>query len=344
MPRIAAVIALLTLLTGAAPAYADGQDLFLAHLNKNDATDNPTGAMAVTFKREVEARTGGAIKVESLPEGQLGSDAKMVDLVRRGVIQSAIVSTAGIKPAYPLIEILAFPFAYRSIEDTYAVFDGPFGRQLGADIEAKTGLAVLGFGDNGGFFEITNNKHAVRNPADFAGLKIRIMDLKSHAAFVRSLGAEPVTISWKETFGSLESGVVDGQMNSVSIIRAGKLDDVQKYLTLSNHIFVPFVWVANRKYLDGLTDQRRQAVAEAATAAVAASRTLSRSIEASERGLPYLMGRMQVYRPTDAEIDALRRVTQPAVAAYFTETAGDEGRALLESFLAAVRDAHNARK
>jgi tripartite ATP-independent transporter DctP family solute receptor len=341
MRTIVAVIALLTLLAAAPPARAEDKPapLFLAHLNKNDAADNPTGAMAVTFKQEFEKRAGA--KVEIFPEGQLGHDAQMLDLVRKGVIQSAIVSLAGIRPIYPLIEVVTFPFAYRAIEDTYAVYDGPFAAHLATDIEAKTGLAVMGFGDNGGMFELTNSKRPVRSPADVAGLRIRVMDLKSHAAFIRSLGAEPVTISWKETFGALQSGVADGQMNSVSIVRAGRLEEVQQHLSLTNHLFIPFVWVANRQYLDGLDADRRQAALDAARAAVVASRTASRAIEA--RGLPYLQDRMQITRPTDQDIEAFRQLAQPAMAAHVAETHGPEGTALLDAFLAAVAEARKAK-
>ena len=88
---------------------------------------------------------------------------------------------------------------------TYKVFDGPFGKRLAGDIEEKTGLKVLGFGDSGGFFAITNSKHEVRSPADMKGLKIRTMGLDTHKAVIESMGGQPTAIAWTEVYTALQS-------------------------------------------------------------------------------------------------------------------------------------------
>src|SRR4051812_25575303 len=137
-------------------ALAADKVIKLAHPNRNDAFDNPAAAMAVVFKNLVEAATNRSVRVAIFPEGQLGRDSDIVQLVRKGTVQSVISSAGGIAPVYPLISVMDLPFASRSISTTYAILDGPFGQKLAEDIRRKTGMAVLGFGDPGGFFAISN--------------------------------------------------------------------------------------------------------------------------------------------------------------------------------------------
>ena len=101
----------------------------------------------------------------------------------------------------------------------------------------KTGLRVIGTWDNGGFRSFTNSKRAVHNPEDMKGLRIRTMDIPAHMELVRSLGAKPTPISWKELYTALETGVVDGQENAMPTIIIGSLQEVQKYLILDGHVY-----------------------------------------------------------------------------------------------------------
>jgi tripartite ATP-independent transporter DctP family solute receptor len=319
-----------------APALGADRLIKLAHPNRNDPFDNATGAMATVFKSLVESGSDGGIRVDVYPEGQVGADDAAIELVSKGVIQSTISSVGGIAPRYPLIQVLDIPFVFRFISDTYPVFDGSFGQRLADDIEQRTGLHVLGFGDSGGFFAITNSKRPIKSPADIAGLRIRTMNLDTHKIFVSSLGGEPVILAWSEVYGALQSGVVDGQMNPIPIIRFSRLDEVQKYLTLTNHFFAPYVWVMNRTFWDGLEPAERAVVDNAARSAIVAGRGLSRIIEASDRGLAVLKQRMDVYVPTKSELAAFQKVSQPAIRAYIEKTFGKNGSGLTDALLAAV--------
>lgn len=336
---LAAGLLLSLVVTMANAAFAaDPVVIKLAQPNRNDAFDNPAAAMAVVFKSLVEAATNRAVRVDIFPEGQLGRDADVVGLVRKGTIQTAISSVSGVAPSYPLIGVLDLPFAFRSISEAYAVFDGPFGQQLAGDIRSKTGLAVLGFGDPGGFFAITNSKRPIRTPEDVKGLRLRTMDLETHKAVVSSLGGDPVSIVWSETYTGLATGAADGQMNPIPIIRFAKFDEVQRYLTLTNHLFAPFVWVMDGKFLDGLSPANRAAVQNAARAAVVASRGLSRVIEASDRGLPPLAHRMEVYVPTAKELEAFRQASQPVLRRHIEHKFGPEGMEMLARFERAIAE------
>lgn len=332
-----ALAAALALPLAAVPFAAQAQKTIkLSHLNKNDPFDNGTGAMAVVFKSLVESGTNGAVKVEIFPDGQLGKDNEVIQQVKSGVIQSSISSVGGIASVYPMIGVLDVPFAYPDIATTYEVFDGPFGKRLAADITRKTGLEVLGFGDSGGFFAFTNSKRPIKSPDDMKGLKIRTMGLDSHKTVVSSMGGQPVAINWAEVYTSLQTGVADGQMNPVPIVKFAKFDEVQKYMTLTNHLFTPYVWIVNKGFLDGLSAQEKEVVRAAAESAIVACRGINRIIEASERGLPALAQKMQIYAPTPAELAKFRALAQPAVKAQIAKAFGKEGETMLAEFLAAI--------
>src|SRR5690606_15761535 len=205
---VAAVVGVAAVALQPQPAFAE-KKLKLAHLNKNDPFDNATGAMASVFKSLVEAGTNGSVKVEVFPDGQLGKDNEVLQQVKSGIVQSSIASVGGIASVYPMIGVLDVPFAFPNISATYAVFDGPFGAKLAADITKKTGLGVLGFGESGGFFAFTNSKRAIKSPDDMKGLKIRTMGLETHKAIVSNLGGQPVAINWAEVYTSLQTGVAD---------------------------------------------------------------------------------------------------------------------------------------
>jgi tripartite ATP-independent transporter DctP family solute receptor len=340
--KLIAAAAAVAISVGVVPATVHAQaqkTIKLAHLNKNDPFDNGTGAMAVVFKSLVESGTNGAIKVEIYPDGQLGKDNEVLQQVKSGVVQSSIASVGGIASVYPMIGVLDVPFAYPNIAATYEVFDGPFGQKLAADITKKTGLDVLGFGDSGGFFVFTDSKRPIKTPEDMKGLKIRTMGLDSHKAVVSSLGGQPVAINWAEVYTALQTGVADGQMNPIPIVKFAKFDEVQKYLTLTNHLFTPYVWVMNKQFFDGLSGHDKEVVRAAAKSAIVAGRGINRIIEASDRGLPALAQKMQVYAPTPAEIAKFREVTQPAVKAQIAKSYGKEGEAMMQDFLDAIAKA-----
>ena len=125
-------------------------------------------------------------------------------------------------------------------------------------------------------------------------------------------------------------------MNPIPIVKFAKFDEVQKYLTLTNHLFTPYVWIVNKSFFDGLSAAEKDVVKAAARSAIVACRGINRIIEASDRGLPALAQKMQVYTPTAAEIAKFRELAQPAVKAQIAKSFGAEGEALMKEFLAAV--------
>ncbi|MHB0898641.1 MAG: TRAP transporter substrate-binding protein, partial [Spirochaetales bacterium] len=303
------ILAIILVIAALMPAAVFGQTVLkLAHLNPQQPFDVASAAMAAVFKSEVESNSNGQIKVDIFPNGVLGKEAETMVQVKSGVVQSFISSSGGMAQFYPLIDVTNMPFAFSSYNVGYKVYDGDFGKELAADIEKKAGFKVLGFGESGGFFAITNGKHPIKSPADMKGIKLRTMALPLHQAIVKALGASPTTVAWAEVYTSLQTGVVDGQMNPISIIAMAKFQEVQKYITLTNHLYAPYVWVMNPKFYASLSPDLQNVVDDAARTAILAGRGLSRIIDGSDKGLPALAERMQVYVPSKAEMKQFRDV------------------------------------
>lgn len=334
-----ALTAVVALAIAASPAMAQ-KVLKLSHLNPSDPFNNATGAMAAVFKSLVEAGTNGSIRVQLFPDGQLGKDAEVIQQTKDGVIQSNISSSGGVAQYYPLIGVFDMPFAFPNIAVVHDVMDlrSDFGKRLATDIQKKTGLKVIGLLDSGGYFDITNSKRPIRTVADMKGLRIRTMTLPTQEAIISSLGAKPTPLPWAEVYTSLQTGVVDGEMNPVPIIAFAKFDEVQKYLSLTQHIITPYVWFMNEAFYDSLTPNERYVVNYAARAAADAGRGLSRIIEASStRGLPHLAKKMKINSIPPAELKKFAAISQPAVRKLIVEKFGAEGTAMLNALLANIK-------
>ncbi len=319
------------------PAYAE-KVLKLSHMNQADPFNNTTGAMTAVFKSLVEAGTNGSVKVQLFSDGQLGKDNEIIQQTKDGVIQSNISSSGGVAQHYPLIGVFDLPFAFSNISVVHEVLDvdSDFGQKLAADIHDKIGLKVLGLLDSGGYFAISNSKRPIKTLADMEGLRIRTMTLPTHEAIISSLGAKPTPLPWPEVYTALQTGVADGQMNPVPIISFSKFDEVQKYLTLTQHIITPFVWFINQAFYDSLTEDEKGVIEYAAKAAIVSGRGVSRVIEASDRGLPHLGKKMEVNSLSAAEMEKFAAVSQPAVKKLISEKFGAEGDEMLAAMEAAI--------
>lgn len=333
----------LAAMLAASAAYADGGVIKFGHDNKTDPFENPAHACTAVFANLVESGTNGSVEVEFYGSNQLGSAAEHVQQVRDGIIQATLTSTGALASYYPRIDVLNLPFAFSGNASTYAVFDGPFGNALSADIEETLGdVVVLGFPDTGGFFAVTNSKRPIAKLEDFNGIRVRTMTLPSHQAIMQALGAEAYPLAWGEVYSGLQTGVIDGQMNPVPIISFAKFSEVQAYMTLTNHLFSPYTFMMNRAFYDGLSDAERATIHTAAENCVTASRGLSRIIEASDRGLAGLMGEMEVTALDAEQRAAMAAATQPVFEAHVNENLDAKAVELLGLFKSAVEDANAA--
>jgi tripartite ATP-independent transporter DctP family solute receptor len=343
--RAAGLILVLSIFTlGFAGNAFGAKVLKLAHLNPPDPFDNPTAPIAAVFKNVVESRTNQNIKVELYAAGVLGKERESMEQVQQGVIQSYIASGTGISQFYQPYDVTNLPFAFNSYAVAYEVYDGPFGQEMGEDIRKKTGFKVLGYGESGGFFQISNSKRPIKSPADMKGLKIRTMSIPIHMGIIESLGGAPTPIAWAEVYTALQTGVVDGQMNPIPIINTAKFYEVQKFITLTNHLYAPYVWVLNDKWYQGLTAAEKEIVMDAAKTALVAGRGLNRIIESSDKGLPVIAKRMQVYTPTADEFSQFRTASIAGARKIIADKLGEEGKTWTDKFLKAIEAAEKKLK
>lgn len=337
--RLLVVIALVLVFSSQAFGAPKKIVLQISHLNPQKPFEISTAAMTEVFKNMVEKGTNNAISVEIYPAGTLGNERETMEQVQTGVIQSYISSGGGMAVFYPMMSILDIPFSMPNYNVAYRVYDGEFGKMLAGDILKKTGFRVLGFGESGGFFQITNSKRPIRTPADMKGLKFRTMTIPMHMEIMKAFGASPTPVAWAEVYTALQTGVVDGQQNPVPIIEMGKLYEVQKYLTITNHIYTPYVWVINNDWFTKLPAEYQEAIVDAARTAIVAGRGLNRILEASDKGLPLLSKHMEVYTPTPAELEEFRKVGVAAAMSFIEKTYKEEGMQLAREYLKAIDEA-----
>ena len=323
-----------------AQAYAADVTIRVAHLNPDDPFKSHSGAMTAVFKSLVESNSNGAIEVQLFANGQLGKDNEVIEQVRSGLVESTISSSGGIAQHYPLVGVFDIPFAFPNIGVASRVItkDSAFGKKFVADLESKTELKVLGLLDSGGFFAFSNSKKPITSVADMEGLRIRTMTLPTHEAIVSSLGGQPTPLPWAEVYTALQTGVADGQMNPVPVIAFAKFDEVQKYLSITNHVITPYVWTMNQDFYDGLSDEHRNLINWAAEVATETGRAMSRVIEASDSGLPALAAKMEVNVVPPAEQAKFAEVAQPVVRALIEDKYGDEGKEMLEALLSSIEE------
>lgn len=324
----------------AAPAFAADVTIRIGHLNPEDPFQSHSGTMTAVFKSLVESASNGEIEVKLFANGQLGKDNEVIDQVSAGIVESCISSSGGVAQSYPPVGVFDIPFAFPNIGVASRVInkDSSFGKKFVGDMEAKTGMKVLGLIDSGGFFAFTNSKRPITSVADMEGLRIRTMTLPTHEAIISSLGGKPTPLPWAEVYTALQTGVADGQMNPVPIIAFAKFDEVQEYLSVTNHIITPYVWFMNSDFFNGLSKEHQTIVNWASDVATEAGRSMSRVIEASDRGLPKLAAKMKVNVVPPAEMAKFAEKAQPAVRQLIADKYGAEGTAMLDALMKSVEE------
>lgn len=325
----------------AGSALAADVTIRIGHLNPADPTESHSGAMTSVFKSLVETASGGEIEVKLFPNGQLGKDNEVIQQVRDGIVESCISSAGGVAQHYPLVGVFDIPFAFPNIAVSNRVMSlsSDFGKKFAADLDKKTGLKTLSMLDSGGFFAFSNSKHPIKTVDDMKGLRIRTMTLPTHQAMVNSLGGKATPLPWAEVYTALQTGVADGQMNPIPIIAFAKFDEVQKYLSITNHVITPYIWFMNGEFYKNLKPEHRAIIDWASEVATESGRGISRIIEASGKGLPKLAKKMEINAVSPAEAAKFAAAAQPAVRKLIEEKFGAEGTAMLNAMLAEIEKA-----
>ena len=230
------------------------------------------------FARLINEGSNGEIEITVYPGGQLGKgERELVEGMQAGIIDIAVTSTGPLSNFSPDMGVVDLPFLFLSNEHVDAVLDGPVGRKLLDDLESAN-LKGLAFMENG-FRNFTNSARALEKPEDLKGLKFRTMENPVHLASVRSIGAQAVPMSWGEVYTSLQTGVIDGQENPVAIIWVNKMNEVQKYLSLTGHFYSPAPLSMSKKKFDKLEPEEQQLFLDSALKAAAFERKIIRDAE-----------------------------------------------------------------
>ena len=276
--------------------------------------DQPKHAAALAFKAHVEKETKGSVKVEIYPAGQLGPANQVLEGLRLGSVEMAVVHDGGIPVVYKPFNIFGLPYLFKDHAHAYAVLDGAFGKELAEDMRKKTGIRLMAYADNG-IRHFTNSKREIRTPADMTDLKIRVQPSPVFLKLVESLGASPTAIDWGELPAALAQGTADGQENGVTNILAASLYQHQKYVTLDGHVYSLHAYLVNDRFFNSLTAAEKKAVTEGVEIAKKIHRDMTRAQDLSAKKVLTEKG-MTVTELTPAEIDAFRRLAQPAVRSY----------------------------
>ncbi|MFT0174386.1 TRAP transporter substrate-binding protein [Paraburkholderia mimosarum] len=222
------------------------------------AHDTPKGLSAEYFRKLAEERTQGRVKVEVYPNSTLYKDGEEMQALQLGSVQMLAPSLAKFGPlGVREFEVFDLPYLFSDYTGLHKVTQGPVGKQLLDKLQSK-GITGLAYWDNG-FKVVTANK-PMHVPADFKGLKFRIQSSKVLDAQFRALGAIPQVMAFSEVYQGLQTGVVDGTENTTSNVLTQRMNEVQKYLTVSNHGYIGYAVIVNKKFWDGLPPDIRTAL------------------------------------------------------------------------------------
>ncbi len=266
------VITLVLLCAGQAFA---AQKWKLGHVALPDA-DNSYHATAMKFKELLAEKTD--IKVMVFPQRQLGDDREMLEGVPTGLLEVTAATLGPISAFEPKVGLLELPFLFNNLDHLDAVLDGSIGRDLLNGLE-KADYKGLGFFDDG-INNITNSKHAIHSSADFKGLQMRTIEAPVRIAVSKSLGANPVPVAYSELYTALQTGVVDGQSNPNWVISSRSLWEVQKYVSVTNHIWGGAALVMNLEKFNALSAEDQKIVLAAGQEACQHGRKMGRDAEA----------------------------------------------------------------
>ncbi|WGS22476.1 MULTISPECIES: TRAP transporter substrate-binding protein [unclassified Bradyrhizobium] len=291
------------------------------------ASDTPKGKAADKFKELAEKYTNGKVKVEVYPNSTLYKDKEELEALQLGAVQMLAPSNSKFGPiGIKEFEVFDLPYILPDLKALRKVTDGPLGAKLLKKLDSK-GMTGLAYWDNG-FKQMSANKKLVA-PTDYKGLKFRIQSSKVLEAQFRSLGAIPQVMAFSDVYQALQTGVVDGQENTWSNIYTQKMHEVQKYATVTNHGYIGYVVIVNKKFWDGLPADIRDELSKAMKEATEFGN--SQSAKENDDALEAIKkaGKTEIISLTPEQNEAMRKAMLPV----YKEVASRVGQPLIDEFL-----------
>lgn len=282
------------------------------------------------FKEIVEKESNGAIRVEVFTDGVLGDDRRTLESLQIGSMQGSTVSTGPISAFSPSIAVFDLPFLFKDRATAYKVLDGPIGQEL-LDSLASQKFIGLCYWENG-IRHLSNSRREVDTLEGIKGLKIRTMESPIHVEIWKALGANPTPMSMSQLYTSLEQKVVDGQENPLANIQTNKFEEVQKYVTLTGHVYGASPFLISKVFWDTLNDQEKALMKKAALEARDYERKLAQ--EEDDVATKYLLSKgMVISELKPGEKEKMRE----AVKAIYDKQKPVLGVALVDKVLAATK-------
>jgi tripartite ATP-independent transporter DctP family solute receptor len=271
--------------------------------------EHPQGQGAQKFADLLAESSGGKIKVRLFPGGTLGGDVQTVSALQGGTLDITVLNSGILAAQAPDFAMLDFPFLFNDVKEAHAVMDGPVGQKLAAQLDSK-GLVGLGYWDLG-FRNVTNSKRAITRLEDMQGLKIRVIQSPIYLETFSALGANPVPMAFPEVYTGLEQHTIDGQENPFTVIEGSKFFEVQKYLSVTGHIFNPQSLIISQKTWNRLNDDEKALIRDAA----AKAQVFQREVTAAgmDKARATLEAHIAVNDISPAEKDRFRERVQPVI-------------------------------
>ncbi|OWW20968.1 TRAP transporter substrate-binding protein [Noviherbaspirillum denitrificans] len=274
------------------------------------AEDSNQGRAVKFFADDLARRTGGKLKAKGFGGASLGNDMQMQNALIGGAQEMMVGSTATLVGIVSEFGVFDLPFVFRNEREADAILDGPFGQKLADKLQEK-GLVGLVYWENG-FRNLTNSKRPVSRMEDMQGIKLRVMQNPVYIDMFKGFGANAIPLPFSELFTALETGTVDGQENPVTTIQSSKFYEVQKYLSMTKHVYSPWIVLASKRWWDGLSNDERKAIQEAAAASRDFERKDSRA--ASAKAIDFLKSKgMQITVVSDKEIERMQEASRQAM-------------------------------
>ena len=264
------ISALFAACTFALSSAASAQTIIKLGWTTADGATDPYAIGARDFKAAVEKNTNGSVQVQLYPNRQLGDEKQVMEGVRFGTVDAAIVTNAVVAQMEPAFQINDLPFLYSNAGQAQKVLDGKVGSELAA-LLAKKNVLVLGYME-GGFRQMINNKKPVLVPSDVQGVKYRVMQNPLFIDMFNSMGGAAVPMAWGETFTAVQQGTIDGLELPIAVIDGSKMYEVTKFLSMTNHTYSMIALLMSKRSMDKLTPEQRKAVIEAGKTATAQQR------------------------------------------------------------------------
>lgn len=256
MMRIISYVALLLLISLTDNAQAQ-ETIKLGVVTKPGSAQN---IVAEKFKELVEAQSGGDLQVKIFHSGSLGNETEILQQIQMGTVELGVITSGPFDSFDPIVRVIDYPFLFKDHQQADQILDGPLGGEILASLETS-GFKGLCFSENG-FRNLTNSRKAVTDPGDINGLKIRVMASALHKSIWQTLGANPTPMPWP-IYTELEQKVIDGQENPLWVLEVYKFYEIQKYMTLTRHVYSAHIDVASLNWWNSL-DEKKQALIQKA--------------------------------------------------------------------------------